>query len=162
MTNTSAEYQTWLQIRQRCFNKKHRQYKEGTVFDPLWHSFEIFLDEVGRRPSDEHRLVRLDTAKGFTRDNVVWAKKGEVQTTRKAKTYTAFGKTMTLKEWFASGRCIPSMAILKHRVHTLKWDMELALRTPCKNRDGDPYNCRRDYEAEMRKFHEEAGTSEQG
>lgn len=44
--------------------------KEGRV--PEWDDFYKFLEDVGPRPSNNHRLVRIDADKPFGPDNIYW------------------------------------------------------------------------------------------
>lgn len=74
-------YQIWSQIKQRCFNKNHRKYKNygerGIKMDPFWRrSFVAFQEEIekglGPRPSDKHSLGRIDNNKGYWLYNLRW------------------------------------------------------------------------------------------
>jgi hypothetical protein len=61
---TTAEYYAWARMKRR-----------GYVVDPNWiNSFSAFLQDVGRKPSPEHRLVRVDRTGAFEPDNVAWVK----------------------------------------------------------------------------------------
>ena len=38
-----------------------------------WHKdFYLFVEEMGERPSEQHRLNRMDSSKGFSKDNCEW------------------------------------------------------------------------------------------
>ena len=54
---------SWRQIR------KYRGTKE---IEPAWKDFWEFVKDVGERPTDKHRLVRLDQSKGYLKDNMLW------------------------------------------------------------------------------------------
>lgn len=42
------------------------------AYPEAWESFEVFLSDVGSRPSDKHQLRRLNSAKPFSKKNVEW------------------------------------------------------------------------------------------
>jgi Recombination endonuclease VII len=37
-----------------------------------WDRFEAFLADVGERPTDRHKLIRLDGSKPYSKENVIW------------------------------------------------------------------------------------------
>lgn len=41
-------------------------------FPATWESFEVFLSDVGSRPSGKHQLRRLDAASAFSKENIGW------------------------------------------------------------------------------------------
>ena len=72
------EYHIWNSMIQRCHNPKHISYKEygarGIEVCTEWRRyFQVFLRDVGKRPSKEHSLDRKDPNKGYEPGNVQWA-----------------------------------------------------------------------------------------
>jgi hypothetical protein len=69
-------------MRNRCTNPRHRSFKDyGArgigIDDPRWHSYEAFLENMGRRPTSQHSLHRIDNDKGYCKANCIWATWGE-------------------------------------------------------------------------------------
>jgi hypothetical protein len=60
----SVEYYAWS-----------RMFRRGYDVCPEWRSFVRFLADVGRRPSPDHMLVRIDKGAGFGPTNVEWQRR---------------------------------------------------------------------------------------
>jgi hypothetical protein len=71
------EYYVWTSMRQRCTNPKNNRYPayggRGITYDPRWDDYQNFISDVGRRPSPQHSLDRVDNNKGYQPDNCRWA-----------------------------------------------------------------------------------------
>jgi hypothetical protein len=44
----TGEYNSWRAMKQRCAKGKYAE--RGVIFDPRWHSFEVFYTDMGERP----------------------------------------------------------------------------------------------------------------
>lgn len=90
-SGSSSEYQSWLHLKQRCGNHKHRAYKyyggRGiTVCDRWKNSFEAFLADMGPKPSLRHSIDRINNDGNYEPGNCRWATKVEQrQNQRKPK-----------------------------------------------------------------------------
>jgi hypothetical protein len=75
-TCTTPEYNCWRQIKARCCRPSCKQYPthggRGIKVCDEWLDFEAFLADVGYRPSDRHRLYRLDQDGDFNALNCAW------------------------------------------------------------------------------------------
>jgi hypothetical protein len=65
-------------MRTRCENPKATQFKwyggKGVTVCDRWKSFELFIADVGERPSIKHTLDRYPNTSGnYEPDNVRWA-----------------------------------------------------------------------------------------
>lgn len=72
------EYVSWCSMNQRTSPntsdpQKRKYYKDVEVCLSWRLSFELFLADVGKAPSSEHTLDRIDNSKGYCKDNCRWA-----------------------------------------------------------------------------------------
>lgn len=71
----SPEYQAYTSAKQRCNNRANHAFTDygGRGIEFRFNSFEEFLVEVGRRPSIEHSLDRIDNNSHYETGNLRWA-----------------------------------------------------------------------------------------
>ena len=99
-----TEYNSWNNFRTRCNNPNHRYYKNyggrGITYDPRWEVFEVFFTDMGRKPSPDHTLDRIDNSGNYCKENCRWSNRCEqANNTRNNKLLSYEGKTMTYSNW---------------------------------------------------------------
>jgi hypothetical protein len=71
------EYLVWCSMKRRCYNQKGRDYKNYggrgiKVCDRWLNNYPGFLEDVGRRPSPQHTLGRINNDGDYDPLNCQW------------------------------------------------------------------------------------------
>jgi hypothetical protein len=95
-------YSTWKGIRQRCLNKKNKQYNfyggRGIKICKRWDKFENFLSDMGNRPKLKS-LDRINNDGDYKPSNCRWATKKEQALNRRSNVYLKYkGESKTISE----------------------------------------------------------------
>lgn len=129
----TPEYRSWNAMMRRCLNPASKNWVEygsrGITVCERWQTFEMFLADIGQRPTPKHTLERVDNAKGYEPDNCVWATR---------KTQSRNRRSVPLVEHDGQKRCVAEWAeitgihpeTIRNRLHRNGWTAERALTTP--------------------------------
>jgi hypothetical protein len=105
--NHSPEYRAWCLMKGRCLSPTNPNFADyggrGIGVAPRWaNSFEAFLADMGRRPTDKHTLDRIDVNGPYAPGNCRWATRQEQSRNRRNVTALIIaGKTRPIWEWAA-------------------------------------------------------------
>lgn len=92
-------------MKNRCYQKGNKAYHtyggRGIKVCSRWRrNYSKFLEDMGRRPSSEYSLDRIDNDKGYSPDNCRWATKREQNINKRdVRLLTIDGKTLCITEW---------------------------------------------------------------
>lgn len=100
----TPEYQCWLDIKKRCFNKRNNRYHRyggrGIKICDRWIKFENFLEDMGERPSNDHSIDRIDNDGDYFAENCKWStNKEQMRNYSKNLNIEIDGVTRCLVEW---------------------------------------------------------------
>jgi hypothetical protein len=130
----TKEWRAWNSMIRRCTYPSMDRYPQYggrgiRVCDEWIHDYPQFLEDVGRAPSDDHQLDRIDNDGDYESSNVRWATRSEnVRNSRKARYLTLGGTKKTIGDW-AKELGINRQTI-QMRIDSCGWSVEKALTTP--------------------------------
>lgn len=134
-SKSSNVYNTWIKIKDRCYNKNSPDYKDygakGVAVCDRWlHSFDNFHEDMGEKPTLDHSIDRIDTKGNYEPSNCKWSTDLEqANNTRNNHVMSLNGKTQTAAQWGRELGVNPSS--LLDRIYR-GWSVERALTTPIK------------------------------
>ena len=131
----SPEWTAWQNMKRRCDPNGSRKNevtwrrKGIKVCDEWLHDFMAFFDHIGKRPSANHSVDRIDNTKDYQPGNVRWATASEqVENRDVTKRLTFNGDTLTITQW-AKKTGLQRRQIYA-RIFVEGWSIAEALTTP--------------------------------
>jgi hypothetical protein len=127
MKDERATYKCWFNMKQRCNDKKHGDYKNyggrGITYDPRWEQFECFYLDMGEKPVFLS-LDRVNNDGNYNKGNCRWASPHtQMNNTRKNRFIIYKGENITVAE--ASRRSGIKYQTLISRLHRNTTEEEL-------------------------------------
>ncbi len=99
-------YKSWMHMIRRCTdsnNNRYQHYGERgiAVCDKWRHSFDVFLADMGERPTAKHSIDRHPDPNGnYEPGNCRWATSEEQQNNKRNNRCLTFnGRTLTITQW---------------------------------------------------------------
>jgi hypothetical protein len=126
-------------MKARCYRKQSKDYKDyggrGIKVCDRWlgdSGFENFFEDMGRRPSSDHSLDRIDVNGNYCLENCRWATISEqANNKRNNRNITYKGKTQNITQWGLEVGI--SETTLRYRLDR-GWDIERAFTEPLNNK----------------------------
>ncbi len=100
-----SEYSAYVNMHTRCYNTASPVYKNygarGIYVCERWkRNFVAFYEDMGRKPSPDMTLDRIDNDGPYSRDNCKWrSRKQQNRNTRQNRLITFRGDTRCVAEW---------------------------------------------------------------
>lgn len=92
----TPEYNVWIKIKQRCFNKNGKDYPDyggrGITVCDRWLTFENFFSDMGERPSPTYSIDRINNDGNYEPRNCRWATPNQQARNRRVRKLDSYPK----------------------------------------------------------------------
>lgn len=97
-------YKSLIHAIDRCENPKNDSYHKyggrGIFVCERWHNYDLFIADMGERPSLEYSLDRIDNDGNYEPGNCRWATRMQQNNNKGNHVYETFmGKTQNITQW---------------------------------------------------------------
>lgn len=129
----TPEYGIWIGIKDRCYRVRNPGYKHYggrgiQVCDRWKNSFELFLLDMGSKPSPQHQIDRIDNNDDYSPENCRWATRlQQCNNKRTTHVLTVDGEAKSIAEW--SRETGISQGTIWRRI-SLGWQSSDAVKRP--------------------------------
>lgn len=132
----SVEYVAWYSMKGRCNNPNDDRYSDyggrGISVCERWNDYANFLADMGRKPSKEHSIDRIDNNGNYEPSNCRWASRSEQALNRRvARLIEIDGVVKNLAEWARAAGV--SHVLIWQRLNN-GWDAKDAVFKPTQKR----------------------------
>ena len=125
MTGTRI-YNIWINMLDRCKNKRPNYGERGIVVCDRWKSFETFYADMGDPPTKRHSIDRIDVNGNYEPGNCRWATRIEqARNTTRNTILELDGEKYTIAKWAEITGIKP--ATICKRIYAYEWSIEDAL-----------------------------------
>lgn len=129
----NTEFVTWKGMKGRCYNQNSDAYADyggrGIVICDRWMTFENFLADMGKKPSPDLTIERIDNNGNYEPGNCIWATRvKQGRNTRRNHVLLFSGEAKPISQW-AQERGI-AYGTLSSRICRYGWPIEQALTIP--------------------------------
>lgn len=136
--SSSPTYSSWSAMKDRCLTPAHVSWSRyggrGITVCERWLSFDLFLQDMGPRPSLKHSLDRIESDGNYEPGNCRWATaKTQGRNHSGNKVLTHNGTSMCVAAW-ADQTGLPHNTIRRRLI--LGWTVGEALETPHRSSRG--------------------------
>jgi len=103
--NKTAEYRAWRHMKSRCYNPNVYNYPNyggrGIIVCERWlNSFDIFLADMGERPSAKHSIDRINSNGNYEPLNCKWSTTHEQSRNLRTNHWIEYGgQKLILSDW---------------------------------------------------------------
>jgi len=103
--NHTSEFNTWMNIKDRCFNPKNSHYHSyggrGIKVCPRWlDSFSNFLEDMGLKPTPSHSIDRENNDGDYEPSNCRWATTYQQVRNRQNNRWVRYnGENLIISDW---------------------------------------------------------------
>jgi len=131
----STEYRTWANMKNRCYNTRSKRFNDWggrgiKVCDRWIDSFENFLEDMGKKPTPQHSIDRIDNNGNYTPSNCKWSTTIEQSNNKNNNVVLEYkGRKLTISEWSRVTKITDK--VLYSRI-SKGWNVEKTLTTPIK------------------------------
>lgn len=89
----TRQYRIWRGIKRRCsvLNDRHARWYSNVNYDPSWEAFEGFWDDMKEGYANHLTIDRIDSTKGYCKDNCRWVTMAEQSRNRKSNIFLDYG-----------------------------------------------------------------------
>ena len=100
----TPEYVAWKSMNSRCNSPGNKDYKNyggrGIAVCDRWRDdFNVFVSDMGQRPSNAHSIDRIDNSKGYGPDNCRWVANVQQNNNRRCNRLVEWnGRTATIAQ----------------------------------------------------------------